>query len=551
MLANGNIASTVDKSSSAELTESINSMFQWYRQAVVCYAYLEDYPMDMPPESGLPGCRWFTRGWTLQELLAPERVKFYSQNWTYLGPKHDHSHALAWSFLIPVNVLLNVTEVFRSSIANRMSWASKRRTKRKEDLAYCLLGLFEVNMPLIYGEGAKAFLRLQEEIIKRSSDLSIFAWNPISGVQARGGDWIGVFATSPAEFAASWCIDRNTSSHAEFSLTNRGLLLTGGFPLLELSPQEKSSIPRSYFLIVGILARILDTDHQYTHRGIFLQKYGPSRYRRMNGLPLADFKYGKVWQYTSQHETTGFCWGEDVNTRALETAVYISTDDAHTYSFELSNEFRAGSVHIPEQKDLKLVSVAPLPLWDHVNAVFFEPNVDHTDRGYYPMVLAAEFVLSPYPGGDQKIVVVFKMDRAGNDLLVFPSKDYYPERSLLFEAKASNEGISWEELMRQAPRLLKNLGSSTEMKIRGESAARPHHPPMQTFNIAFWLRVDHLRNPHGNAVSDLVSSVTLIESRPVDTGLIDFNKTSADVPKISVYVDPHNILPTSTLSARV
>ncbi|KAH7083876.1 hypothetical protein FB567DRAFT_425731, partial [Paraphoma chrysanthemicola] len=165
----------IDKSSSSELSESINSMFQWYQNAEVCYVYLADLATDSDVSRNSL-CRWFTRGWTLQELVAPKVVKFYDYKWNAIGTKVGLAHVISSSTSIPSHLLLGRSALSDSSIATRMSWAAQRQTTRLEDLAYCLLGIFEVNMPLIYGEDLRAFRRLQEELIKRNNDLTVFAW---------------------------------------------------------------------------------------------------------------------------------------------------------------------------------------------------------------------------------------------------------------------------------------------------------------------------------------------------------------------------------------
>ena len=122
---------------------------------------------------------WFERGWTLQELLAPSTVIFFDQHWDQLGSKVDLSKRLSIITGIPSEYLCNLQNLNRASVAMKMSWASRRHTSRDEDAAYCLLGVFDVNMPLLYGEGRRAFLRLQLEIIRKSDDESIFAWTTI------------------------------------------------------------------------------------------------------------------------------------------------------------------------------------------------------------------------------------------------------------------------------------------------------------------------------------------------------------------------------------
>ncbi|OIW27852.1 HET-domain-containing protein [Coniochaeta ligniaria NRRL 30616] len=156
----------IDKSSSAELSEAINSMYGWYEGAGVCYAYLVDVPpsgQDVVLEA-LVRSRWFTRGWTLQELVAPPHLEFYDAGWNLVGTKAGLADTLEGVTRIPASLRL-------LSVAQRMAWVGGRETTRAEDMAYCLMGLFGVHMPLLYGEGEeRAFRRLQGEIARGTND---------------------------------------------------------------------------------------------------------------------------------------------------------------------------------------------------------------------------------------------------------------------------------------------------------------------------------------------------------------------------------------------
>ncbi|RYP21713.1 hypothetical protein DL766_007885 [Monosporascus sp. MC13-8B] len=206
----------IDKSSSAELQESINSMYRWYQNAKVCYAYLSDADVcgsggekegqhcdDDPPQ--FRRCRWFSRGFTLQELLAPRSVVFFARDWTPLGDRAGLAALIASITGIGEEYLEhgggNDNLLHRASVACRMSWAAGRETTRGEDAAYCLLGIFGIHMPLLYGEGITgAFRRLQEEIMRATGDTSILAWGHRSrnpGSQPSGG---GYLASSPLDF---------------------------------------------------------------------------------------------------------------------------------------------------------------------------------------------------------------------------------------------------------------------------------------------------------------------------------------------------------------
>lgn len=198
----------IDKTSSSELSEAINSMYRWYKHSSICYTFLEDYS-DPSPKSNwwerigpdtdtaierLRTCRWFTRGWTLQETIAPSTVAFYDAHWNYFGTRMSLQEAISAITRIPLSVLNTTKSPQEYNVAVRMSWASKRRTTRLEDEAYCLMGLFDVNMPMLYGEGHRAFQRLQEEIIRRYDDYSLFAW-----VSQKWGA-IPFLASSPFDF---------------------------------------------------------------------------------------------------------------------------------------------------------------------------------------------------------------------------------------------------------------------------------------------------------------------------------------------------------------
>jgi len=185
----------IDKRSSAELSEAINSMYKWYQKANICYAYLSDVSSIDGDNRPFENSAWFTRGWTLQELLAPSQVLFLDNSWRCIGLKNeDHiRHRVSRITGIPV---LALRRFFSQEycVAQKMSWASHRRTTREEDQAYCLLGIFEVNIPLLYGEGLRAFTRLQEEIIRACSDCSIFFWS------GQPSDTCAMLAESPACF---------------------------------------------------------------------------------------------------------------------------------------------------------------------------------------------------------------------------------------------------------------------------------------------------------------------------------------------------------------
>jgi hypothetical protein len=221
----------IDKTSSAELSEAINSMFRWYRASEICYAYLADLePGWAEPNPALSRCRWFTRGWCLQELIAPPRLELLAKNWEAIGDKMELRETISRITRIDETVLQDSSQLSKLPVGRRMAWAAGRQTMRIEDRAYSLLGLFDVYMPMLYGEGEAAFTRLQEEIIKKFADLSLFAWQPVAGKLPQP-KYLGLLAQSPDEFET--CFDLTpvgSSCHpfsaTAFSITNCGVSMS-------------------------------------------------------------------------------------------------------------------------------------------------------------------------------------------------------------------------------------------------------------------------------------------------------------------------------------
>lgn len=193
----------IDKASTAELSRSIRSMYQWYAQSDTCIAYLGDIARG---QHDFQCSKWFERGWTLQELIAPDRVDFYDSQWTLLGSRTDLMAAISERTRIPPAVLGKRLDIQECSVAQRMSWAAGRDTTEPEDRAYSLVGLFNVSCVVQYGEGEEnAFLSLQKEIIKEYSDESIFAWRWPENIMQDSTDnleYHGMLASSPDWFEA-------------------------------------------------------------------------------------------------------------------------------------------------------------------------------------------------------------------------------------------------------------------------------------------------------------------------------------------------------------
>ncbi len=360
----------IDKSSSAELSEAINSMYQWYEKAAFCYVFLEDLPPDGTrelAEKALPSCRWFTRGWTLQELLAPKNasyVHFYDKEWSYRGSKLDFVTAISNCTGVPRRALMGFYPIALYSVASKMSWAARRQTTRLEDSAYCLLGMFDVNMPLLYGEGGKAFRRLQEEIIKRHNDLTIFAWE-VPRPLNRG--IVGLFAEIPEAFANSSQIMPLWHDFAEFSVTNKGLRISGASPLRIVGTKGRDIYQYGF-----LLGNVKDVGNG----GIHLRKLGPKLFYRalvpdgtssLAGFGDSDFRGTNV-----EEDTTEF---------------YILIDQNHP----ISSRYFLNALRIPDLKNggFPVRDTVPQTLWDVTNMIFLKPI--SWDGARYPMVIAPTF----------------------------------------------------------------------------------------------------------------------------------------------------------------
>jgi len=290
----------IDKTNSSELSEAINSMYYWYETCTVCYAYLADisggtsssvrheekarqlegeardnnhYPIESREQKSarlrhgavsstitdtavldestvaeFTKSEWFERGWTLQELIAPLEVIFLNRDWKGLGIKTKISAGISNITGIPEHILQG-DHPEEASVAQRMSWASKRKTTRIEDRAYCLMGIFGINIPMLYGEREKAFLRLQEEILKTSDDHSIFAWE-YEGEQTEHGIAMscGLLAPSVDCFVNSSDIVPDMieeSSRGTITVTNKGIHIE-----VPVSPEPKYAVDTSPILNV-------------------------------------------------------------------------------------------------------------------------------------------------------------------------------------------------------------------------------------------------------------------------------------------------------------
>ena len=282
----------------------------------MCYAYLNDVPVVKASdglsaafdEKCLRESRWFTRGWTLQELLAPDFVTFYNRDWQEIGTKRSLSGLIISITGVRYEILTGLTPISDASIAERMSWASRRLTSRIEDVAYCLLGIFGVHIPPLYGEGKNAFLRLQQEIMRNTDDETIFAWTAAPGDDSdlQGG----LLASSPAAFRHSGTVRMSNfdQNRPPIQMTNKGLCLD----LILFLPGEESEdyFAASNFIAVLNCSRNNDEDLL----ALLLENTHSEQYRRAKPeiLPV---------------------WGRDMGRRVGRKLVYVQQPNASYQAF--------------------------------------------------------------------------------------------------------------------------------------------------------------------------------------------------------------------------
>lgn len=409
----------INKESSAELTESINSMFRWYQVAAECYVFLSDLPSKTSAEEGLPRCKWFTRGWTLQELLAPKLLFFYDGSWSYIGSKADFSPIIS-SITNIHEEAFGGRKPWNFSVATRMSWAAHRKTTRTEDLAYCLMGIFQVNMPMIYGEGEKAFRRLQEEIVRRSNDLTIFAWDQEQGEVAHSG----IFAQSPALFARSENIESVDQAWLDpvFSMTNKGLRFDNFKFLwkhLEIDDTVKGGeSERTYSIPLG--HRLNKSNKNWI--ALPLRKIGPDLFVRNGALLTASWERGS----------------------RVAVNFYLHAGSSYSNYFELLR--RTEAVFFPKYQ-FQIQEVVPESHWDNAKSIFFSPLES------FKIVLAT---LGTITVGASTIRVVVCIDFEPTPLRcrIFEANAQNRLSTWLFRHTRLGHDVTWEDVEADEPKLL-------------------------------------------------------------------------------------------------
>ncbi|KAJ0108769.1 hypothetical protein J7T55_011260 [Diaporthe amygdali] len=333
----------IDKTSSAELSEAINSMYRWYQDSEICYVYLADT----------------TVGDEELQNSSDDFLSFYSKDWSFIGKSNeDHiMRPLAEATGIDIGVLSGDIVTQEVSVANRMRWASKRKTTRQEDMAYCLMGLFSVNMPLLYGEGrARSFIRLQIEILQATDDQTIFAWSAPPGEKYHR-EASGLLAESPEYFQDSpsmypmpnWY---QPESSTPWSMTNRGLMVQLYLRASRSGTNAKGESADDFVAVLDCCADIKRRDQSGRE---WIHEYSPAiSLRRLWGD-----QYARVHTDYSQYVRTHDRPGGQVKT------LFVKQDQSLSLpSFIVAEKFLRGT------GSFIVSGVYPRDLWDSKSGIF-------------------------------------------------------------------------------------------------------------------------------------------------------------------------------------
>ncbi|KAI1046869.1 hypothetical protein LB505_009723 [Fusarium chuoi] len=332
----------IDKSSSAELTEAINSMFLWYQEASVCYVYLVD--------------------------------KFEGKN-SLMGQ-------LTVITPIDPDILRHNAPISSACIAKRLSWAAGRKTTRVEDMAYCLLGICNIHIPLLYGEGKTAFRRLQEEIIRSTYDLSLLAWTPPDSSEVVEEEYCGFLADSVDHFASCsemYSVTDSLMDEGEISVSNKGLRLMARVCVLDYSDQGYR-----YVLKLDCMAPGFEGDFLT----IPMRKVGPNTFVRAHSLCESDYSF---------HLETA-SWGES----AFYTVTLLTTMPSLAVRSPLSvargpdliSSSRLTLVSIELPSDISIVHAVetPVKFWDAEDRAFFGPHGSYQNWGAFVLETNTLFI---------------------------------------------------------------------------------------------------------------------------------------------------------------
>lgn len=386
--------------------------------------------------------RWWQRGWTLQELIAPRSLRFYDSSWQDNDSKSDWAGLISERVGIPPRALHGDLSPNVASVAQKFSWAANRKTTRLEDEAYCLLGLFDVSMPLLYGEGSNAFRRLQDEIIKSGDDLTIFAHSPME----RTGD---LFAEHAFSFRGLGDV-RPYSSNAmtEFALTNRGLHVKSGIEVFFATVLEKpeDELHDTYYALLGHRAR------SDVRVGICLVKVAPQVYCRDATRILVGFG-SRITQLRSDRWQLRDCYilphSDHRMIDEYENAIYLSPSsirEDYKESFD--------TITVPtENTHMVLHDVVPRGMYYHSQRLILKREASFYSADKNVIALRGSVTLAEHSDEGARITVVILIDFINFEpkRYVFDAAQHQRLENFLFAEENLESSITWPLLRMMYP----------------------------------------------------------------------------------------------------
>ncbi|KAF9880766.1 HET domain-containing protein [Colletotrichum karsti] len=511
----------IDKTSSAELSEAINSMFQWYQSSRICFVYLADMHDTAHSYTfyeNLKACRWFTRGWTLQELIAPKMVTFYNSSWKLLGNKQTLARQLTWITGIDRAVLSNKVSLAEIPVGTRMSWAAKRQTTRLEDSAYCLLGLFEINMPLLYGEGTNAFARLQSEILQETNDLSLLAWTSDTTDPERLQLYSGVLATSPDQFVVCSNLEiistQQLISDAEILVRKSYLQLSAELHARQFASHETETADHSEYVLSLCCRQKHGTPPTRTWICMGLSKV-PSGYIRHKPWMLVERWGDNDWSYDKKAKPL----------KLLRHIGLVGSNKLQDARFKRAVFVRLDSNLGGQQNPDPTLTAIPDTLWDGLHGVFLDK-----DGAQFPSSPYLVQITLPHHTSTAKLLLVSLISRAQSkspERWAMLLSDYQDPIGKAFWAQLGDWDQSSTLRSRLPMAMLSKMTRSRQLSIASadqavfpepaEGVATPARPASRTLQISEHRRITAtisiVPNDAGDEACSIIVSIQDVDAR--------------------------------------
>ncbi|KAF4997486.1 hypothetical protein FGRMN_3850 [Fusarium graminum] len=521
----------INKSNRREVDQAVNSMFAWYRNSTVCLAYLSDIPTANTNASKLLSSqlrrsRWFTRGWTLVELLAPRQLIFYAADWSVLGRREDSLVELISQVTgIDAAYLSGQKDPWQAPVSEKMSWLSNRKTRLVEDRAYCMFGLLDVEMHLDYGEGIKAMDRLQREISKvtasdnvgQSQSLTQFSMaNSRSSSQAKEGRRGGLDNKIKGS-------EHHDSSMSPFKGDSSGDLWHGN--------DTDDIIDNRDFIRIHVL------DQHTTARNILgniLKRAVSARVMHIRSLPrFESLNEDTATNESSTLEFDVFCNPDRFNLLQLVESELVAKRDEIEYAYNLMIDMNVyHSVKLKQFQDPSLSS-----RYSDINPTAYGSSRDGQETAAMPISQAHKFQSSPYsPATSQGIGLVAKKENAHSASVnldetrdQFALRNYHTEEyeqsdtTTIYSIETLSDDPKLQYFQAFVDQLSEDVGTGIEGTVLQNVEPDYIGQALKEFS---WRLHEESSNPF-----QLETSVIIHRKRKNIVDLLDFETTEHEIPE--------------------